>query len=159
MPEALPDGCDRLLTGARRTSCSLVSSAKDGGVVRPGTGNVRAALVVIEIALPTDLDLETEAENGEGSCTGVLWDPEVAGLGVVRRPLGFSISSCPREARISARCLLLWSLSSLTCFLILFWAVRAVGMLFARGTLSDEEDKVDDDEGDGKGTWAVSSCA
>ena len=168
IPEALPDGCDRPLTGAcRTTSWSLVvrSSTEDGGVVRPGTGNVRVlalptalnALAVIEVALPADLDLETEAENELVSCTGVLWGPKGAGLGVVKRPLGFSVSSCAREARISARCLLRWSLSSLTCFLILFWAVRAVGMLFARGTLSEEEDNVDDDEGDGKGTWVVSS--
>lgn len=32
-------------------------------------------------------------------------------------------------------------------------------MLFARGTLSEEEDKVDDDEGDGKGMSADSPCS
>lgn len=124
IPEALPDGSDRPLTGARRTFCSLVvrSSAENGGVVRPGTGDVRVlalpavlnALAVAEIDLPADLDLETE---GEISCTEVLWSPS---LEVVRGPLGSSVLSCPREARVSARCLLLWSLSSLTCFLILF---------------------------------------
>jgi hypothetical protein len=70
------------------------------------------------------------------ACLFLTWSPPLAEVGVEAESEVAAEFLAEAEAEVAARSFLLCSFSSLTCFLILFCATKAVGILLARGTLS-----------------------